>query len=56
MSESRIRDFRKHCPEGRIVAVTNRAVNQLPADVDELVYGIEGPEILIGAIEGKKAA
>jgi hypothetical protein len=48
-------DFRKHCPDGRIVAITNRPVTQLPKDVDELVYGIEGPENLIHAIRGKAA-
>ena len=54
--EALIRDFRTNCPGGRIVAITNRPITQLPRDVDELVYGIEGPEILMKAIEGKKAA
>jgi hypothetical protein len=48
--------FPRALPRGRVVAITNRPVNQLPSDVDELVYGIEGPEILMEAIEGKKAA
>jgi hypothetical protein len=50
-----VRDFREHCPDGRVVAITNRPVTQLPKDVDELVYGIEGPEALMHAIRGKAA-
>lgn len=50
-----IRDFRNHCPSGRIVGITNRQVTQVPDDVDALAYGLEGPDILIDAIRGKAA-
>ncbi|HJT70150.1 MAG TPA: hypothetical protein VJ731_08125 [Terriglobales bacterium] len=50
-----IREFRKRCSSGRIVAITNRPVTETPKQVDELVYGIEGPEILIQAVNGKAA-
>lgn len=50
-----IRDFRRQCPNGRIVVITNERVPQLPKDVDELVFGIEGPEALLDAIEPKAA-
>ena len=49
------REFRERCPSGRIVAITNRPVTETPKQVDELVYGIEGPEILIQAVNGKAA-
>jgi DNA-binding response OmpR family regulator len=45
--------FRELCPEGRVVAITNRPVAETPKEVDELVYGVEGPEILIDAVRGK---
>ena len=47
-----IQQFREHCPEGRIIAITNRPVTETPKEVDELVYGIEGPEILLDAVQG----
>jgi hypothetical protein len=50
-----IRDFRGHCPRGGIVEITNHPVTQAPNDVDALVYGLDGPEILIDAIRGKAA-
>ncbi len=50
-----VKDFRAHCPDGGIVAVTNRPITQLAKDVDELVYGIEGPENLIDAVRRKAA-
>lgn len=53
--ESLIRDFREHCPGGRIIGITNHQVTRAPDDVDVLVYGMEGPEILIDAIQGKAA-
>jgi CheY-like chemotaxis protein len=43
--------YRKQCPEGRIIAVANQAVETLEV-ADSLVYGIEGPEGLIDAIRG----
>ena len=50
-----VQRFREHCPEGRIIAITNRPVAEIPKEEDELVYGVEGPEILIDAIRGKAA-
>ena len=44
--------FRKRCPEGRIIAVSNQQVNTLEF-ADSFVYGIEGPEVLIEAIRGE---
>jgi DNA-binding NtrC family response regulator len=51
-----IQEFREHCPEGRIVAITNRPVAERPKEADELVYGVDGPEILIDAVRGKAAS
>jgi hypothetical protein len=53
---SLIRDYRKHCPNGRIVEITNHQVGDDTDDVDALVYGLEGPEILIDAIRGNGKA
>jgi len=50
-----IQQFRAHCPEGRIVAITNRPVTQPASEVDDMVYGVEGPEVLLGAVQGKAA-
>jgi hypothetical protein len=50
-----IENFRARCPKGRIVAITNLPLTETPKDVDELVYGIEGPEVLIDALERKVA-
>lgn len=50
-----VQRFRELCPEGRVVGITNRPVVETPKEADELVYGIEGPEILIDAVRGKAA-
>jgi DNA-binding NtrC family response regulator len=50
-----VQQFRQFCPEGRIVAITNHPVAETPKEADELVYGVEGPEILISAVRGKAA-
>lgn len=47
--------FRSRCPDGRIVSITNRQAAP-PYFGDVLVYGIEGPEALIDAIEGAPSA
>jgi len=47
--KSLARDFRQRCPEGRIVAITNRQLDS-PDYADSFVYGVEGPEILIQTI------
>jgi CheY-like chemotaxis protein len=44
--------FRKSCPHGRIVAVTNRPVVIPPIQADGLAPGVEGPEALIAAVRG----
>lgn len=54
--EKLTRNFRECCPQGRIVAVTNRPVCEMPKVVDELVYGVDGPEALIDAVQGRAAA
>ena len=50
-----IREYRKSCPHGRIVGISNMPVTHFPKDVDALVYGVEGPEALMEAIAGKAA-
>ena len=46
--------FRKCCPHGRIVAITNKKMDK-PEVADALVYGVEGPEALIEAIRNGKS-
>ena len=53
--ERLLRAFRKHSPTGRIIAITDLPVLEAPKDVDELVYGVDGPEILINAVRRKAA-
>src|SRR5581483_3427134 len=36
--------FRKHCPRGRVVAITNVPFSHPPVEADEFIYGVEGPE------------
>jgi DNA-binding response OmpR family regulator len=50
-----IQEFREKCPEGRIVAITDRRIAEIPRQVDELIFGLEGAEALINAIRGSKA-
>lgn len=50
-----IHEYRKFCPRGRIVGISNMPVTHFPEDVDVLVYGVEGPEALMEAIGGKAA-
>jgi DNA-binding response OmpR family regulator len=50
-----IRDFRQRCPKGRIIAITNRPVDQPPKEVDDLIYGLEGAEALIEAVQRDNA-
>jgi DNA-binding NarL/FixJ family response regulator len=50
-----VREFREKCPRGRIVAITNSKIDQVPEEVDQLVFGIEGAEALIRAVKGKAA-
>jgi CheY-like chemotaxis protein len=50
-----VREFRERCPHGRIVAITNSKIDEVPKEVDELVFGIEGAEALIDAVRGKAA-
>jgi DNA-binding response OmpR family regulator len=46
--------FRQSCPEGKIIAITNETIREVPAFADDLVYGIEGPEALIDAVRQVK--
>lgn len=48
-------EFRESCPQGRIVAITDRMVAEVPKQVDELIFGLEGAEALIDAIRGSEA-
>jgi hypothetical protein len=50
-----VREFRKRCPRGRIVAITNSPVLETPKEVDDLVYGVEGPEVLLDVIKRNEA-
>jgi CheY-like chemotaxis protein len=43
--------FRHHCPNGRIVSISDRQPD-VPYFGDVLVYGLDGPEVLIEAIQG----
>ena len=45
-----IHAFREHCPEGRVVAITNVPFSRPPIEADEFVYGVEGPEALLEAV------
>jgi hypothetical protein len=53
--EELVKQFREYCQGGRIVAITDRPVTEPSTDVDEIVYGIEGPDALMHAIRGKAA-
>jgi DNA-binding NtrC family response regulator len=44
--------FRRCCPAGRIVAITNKPVPKAET-ADTFVYGVEGPEALIKAIRNQ---
>ncbi len=45
--------FRKSCPDGRIVAITNRPVVIPPIHADAFVYAVDGPDALIAAVRGE---
>jgi DNA-binding NtrC family response regulator len=49
-----IHEFRENCPRGRIVAITDRIIAEIPKQVDELIFGLEGAEALINAIRGNE--
>jgi hypothetical protein len=46
-----VQNYRKHCPEGRIVAIANEPTTAQELGVDDLVYGMEGAEALVAAVE-----
>ena len=50
-----LRVFRKHSPTGRVIAITDLPVVEPPKDVDALIYGVDGPEVLIDAVRRKAA-
>jgi DNA-binding NtrC family response regulator len=41
------REFREHCPDGRIIAITNQHQATPPVDADAFLYGVEGAESLL---------
>lgn len=45
--------FRKSCPEGRVVALTNTPMPSPPIEADAFIYGVEGAEALIAAVRGE---
>ena len=49
-----IHEFRESCPGRRIVAITDRMIAEIPKQVDELIFGLEGAEALIDAIRGNE--
>jgi len=51
-----IREFRRLCPDARVVGITNYPVVQPAKETDELVYGVEGPEALINAVRRESPA
>ena len=46
------KQFRKCCPQGRIVLITNEPIARPLIHADAFVYGIEGAETLINAVRG----
>ena len=50
-----VHKFRDTCRDGRIVAITDQPLMQIPNDVDQVVYGIDGPDALMRALRGKAA-
>ncbi len=50
------KEFREHCPGGRIIAITNQPVSEPPVDADVVLYGLEGAEALINVVRGKALA
>jgi DNA-binding response OmpR family regulator len=46
-----VRKFRRHCPDGRIVAIANEPASDAQLAADHLVYGLEGAEALLAAVE-----
>jgi DNA-binding NtrC family response regulator len=47
--------FRERCPDGRIIAITNMPQARPPIDADAFIYGIEGAEALIKAVDDQLA-
>jgi len=47
--------FRDSCPKGRIVAVSNKQVDETTLYADAVVYGIEGAEALIDNVRTELA-
>ncbi len=45
-------EFRKACPNDRIIAITNKPMEKPPVEADTFVYGVEGPEVLIKVLSG----
>ena len=47
--------FRNCCPQGRIVAVSNKQVDESTLYADAVVFGIEGAEALIDNVRNELA-
>jgi len=47
------RQFRNRCPHGRIVAASNKQVDESTVYADAVVYGIEGAEALIDNVRSE---
>jgi CheY-like chemotaxis protein len=44
--------FRRKCPGGRVVSISNSQPDE-PFFGDVIIYGLDGPEVLIEAVRGK---
>ena len=51
--EELIKNFRANCPQGRVVLITDHPIAQTSEGADALVYGLNGPEALMDAVEGR---
>lgn len=48
--EQLAKQFRKSCPQGRIVVIPNEPIARPLIRADAFVYGIEGAEALLDAV------
>lgn len=47
------KEFREHCPKGRIIAITNQYQQRPPVDADAFLYGLEGAEALLDTVRAE---
>ena len=50
------KEFREHCPDGRIIAITNQYQQRPPLGADAFLYGLEGAEALLDAVRAQMEA